>query len=208
MDDKAAAERIVGLYDDKAEGWIADRRRTLGQGGRGVGEAGWLDRFAAAVPPGGAVLDVGCGSGWPIAAALLGQGFRVTGVDSSPRLIAHARETLPAGDWRVGDMRDLDLDQRFDGLLAWHSLFHLTADDQRRALPRILAHGAERAAVMFSSGPGAGVAMGEWRGEPLHHASLDPGEYAGILADAGYVPDAFDTAEFDGAGRIWLARRV
>ena len=62
-----SADRIIGLYSDKAEGWIADRRRTLGTGGPGLTEAGWFERFTAALPPGGTVLDIRCGAGWPVA---------------------------------------------------------------------------------------------------------------------------------------------
>jgi ABC-type nitrate/sulfonate/bicarbonate transport system substrate-binding protein len=43
-----AASLIVGLYSDKAEGWIADRKRTLGADGPGLTEAGWFERFMAA----------------------------------------------------------------------------------------------------------------------------------------------------------------
>jgi 2-polyprenyl-3-methyl-5-hydroxy-6-metoxy-1,4-benzoquinol methylase len=57
------ADRILGLYDDKAEGWIADRGLALGGSGKSIDELEALERFCAALPPGAAVLDVGCGSG-------------------------------------------------------------------------------------------------------------------------------------------------
>lgn len=76
------ADRIIGPYDDKAEGWIADRGPALGGSGKSIDEAEALERFAAALPKGGTVLDVGCGSGWPWGAALLDRGFHVTGIDA------------------------------------------------------------------------------------------------------------------------------
>jgi ubiquinone/menaquinone biosynthesis C-methylase UbiE len=36
--------------------------------GRNLFERGWLDRFTALLPPGGSVLDIGCGSGEPMRA--------------------------------------------------------------------------------------------------------------------------------------------
>ncbi len=205
MSDPAA--RIVGLYDDRAEGWIADRGRAFGRGGRVLDEAAALERFVAALPPGARVLDVGCGSGWPWGAALLDRGFRVTGVDTSPNLIAHATATLPAGEWIVGDMRTLDLGRTFEGLLVWFSLFHLTPQDQRTTLARILAHASPKAALLMTAGWGeAGVSVGDWRGEPLYHASLDPEEYRAILGDHGFVVDA-SLSDLD-ATRVWLARRA
>lgn len=203
-----SARRIIGLYDDKAGAWI-DQRQALATDGPGVSEAVWLDRFMARLPAGGSVLDVGCGSGRPVAEALLSRGFRVTGIDSSPALIAHARATLPAGEWLVGDMRTLDLKRRFDGVLAWYSLFHLSQDDQRAALPRLLAHGADEAVMMVSTGPKDGEAIGTWQGEPLYHASLPPEGYRELFEGAGYRTEPFDPGDFEGVnGLVWIARRA
>lgn len=183
------AERIVGLYDEQAEGWIADRGRALGGPGKSLDEVAAVDRFVAALPPGASVLDVGCGSGWPIGAALLERGVRLTGVDASPRLIKHARETLPAADWRVDDMRTFDLGQVFDGIVVWHSLFHLTPEDQHLALERIVSHAAATSILLLTEGGEPGVSLGRWRGEPLYHASLGASAYRSILKAAGFALD-------------------
>lgn len=198
-----AADRIVGLYEDRAADWIRDRGAALFAGQGGLDEAKWLDRFVAALPPGASILDVGCGSGWPMGAALLERGFRVVGRDSSPALIAHARETLPAGVWEIADMRDPAPDDLFDGVLAWHSLFHLTPEAQRRVLPALARHVAEGGRLMFTSGPAHGETLGEWRGEPLYHGSLDPAAYRALLVEAGL------SVEGEGAETgVWLARRA
>jgi SAM-dependent methyltransferase len=46
------------------------------------------------------VLDVGCGPG-RLAQALIAEGFRATGIDASPAMIALAREAAPQGEFRV-----------------------------------------------------------------------------------------------------------
>jgi hypothetical protein len=104
-------------------------------------------------------------------------------------------------------MRDLDLGRRFAGLLAWDSLFHLRQADQRRMFDVFRRHAAPGAALMFTSGPAHGVAMGTYRGEPLYHASLDPAEYRSLLAAAGFAVVAH-VAEDPGCGgrTIWLAQ--
>jgi len=202
-----AAERIFGLYDDKADDWVADRGRTLGRGGAVLNEAAMLERFVAAMPPGGSVLDVGCGSGWPWGAALLDRKFRVTGVDASPRLVAHATRTLPAGEWIVGDMRTFDLRRTFDGLLVWYSLFHLTPDDQRTALARILAHAAPKATLLMTAGWGeAGVSVGQCRGEPRYHASLALADYETVLRQADFATE--HQPETPASSRVTLAQRA
>ncbi len=136
-------------------------------------EAHWLDRFIGLLPSRPAVLDIGCGSGEPLGCYLAELGCDLTGVDSAPEMIALCEARLPGQSWRVADMRSLSLGQVFDGILAWDSFFHLCPDDQRRMFAIFRAHSAARAALMFTSGPEYGVAMGSFEGEPLYHASLN-----------------------------------
>jgi SAM-dependent methyltransferase len=196
------AAQITGLYERHAQAYDRLRGRTLF-------ERSWLDRFTTLLPPGGTVLDLGCGMGEPIARHLIGQGFRVTGVDAAPSLIAVCRERFPDGDWHVADMRRLDLGRHFDGILAWDSFFHLTPDDQRQMFAVFRAHAAENAALMFTSGPAAGEAIGTFEGEPLYHASLDPAEYRALLGVSGFHEVAHVPDDPGCAGHtIWLARSV
>jgi len=193
-------DRIVGLYEDNAAAW--DRQR-----GRDLFEKPWLDRFLALLPPAPRVLDIGCGMGEPIAAYLIERGAQVTGVDSSPSLIALCTERFPEQRWVVEDMRRLELGERFDGILAWHSFFHLAPEDQEPMFPRFAAHAAPGAALMFTSGWGRGEAIGRWQGEPLYHGSLDTKEYAALLAANGFaVVDHRVRDPECGDATIWLAQ--
>ena len=193
-------ERIIGLYEDNAAAW--DDARAAGRL-----ETEWIDPFLALLPAGGTVLDLGCGSGRPVAEHMLSKGFRVTGVDSSLSLIGLCRARFPGEEWIVGDMRSLDLGRRFDGLLAWHSFFHLRFDDQRAMFPRFAAHAAPGAVLMFTSGPEHGEAIGEWQGEPLYHASLSQEEYRALLEANGFEMLSFRTGEPAGNGpSVWTAR--
>jgi len=195
-------DRIIGLYDETAAAWDEARR-----GGLAPTEIPHIDAFAAALPPGAAILDIGCGGGAPVAARLIAQGFAVIGIDSSPNLIALARERFPQAEWHVADMRSLRLGRRFDALLAWHSFFHLAAADQRAMFPIFAAHAAPGAMLMFTSGPEAGEAIGEWQGEPLYHASLAPEENRALLAENGFEVMSYTEGEPAGIGpTVWLAR--
>ena len=94
-----------------------------------------------------------------------------------------------------------------DGILAWDSFFHLRRDDQRAMFATFRAHTAPGAALMFTSGPRDGEAIGTFHGEPLYHASLVPDEYRALLDRHGFEVVAHK-AEDPGSGRhtIWLAR--
>lgn len=198
MNDPASdAAAIIPLYQRTASAWLTAR-------GTNLIEAEWLDLFTSRLVPGAAVLDLGCGGGAPIGAELLRRGYAVTGLDSAPSLIEHARTVLPGGTWLVGDMRRFVSPHRFGGIIAWHSFFHLHHDDQRAMIVRFAQLAVPGAAVMFTSGPEAGEAWGEWQGEPLYHASLSQEEYRERLTAAGF--SAIDYIEADPIGaNLWLA---
>lgn len=197
--DPSAAD-IPALYERHARAFDQDRGRTLF-------ERAWLDRFREVAGAGATVLDLGCGSGEPMAHYLISQGHPVTGVDSSPTLIGLARARLPHATWHVADMRALALGQRFGGILAWDSFFHLTQDDQRAMFAVFAAHAAPGAALMFTSGPKAGEAIGRYQGDALYHASLDAAEYTALLTRHGFtVMDHKAEDPACGGHTIWLAR--
>ncbi len=196
------SEQIVGLYERHALEWAGDRS----QPGRFM-EKGWLDRFTALIRPAGTILDLGCGFGKPMAAYLLAKGFRVCGVDSSPTMISLCRRNFPANEWIVADMRTLSLAQRFAGVMAWDSFFHLTHDDQRNMFPIFAAHAAPGAPLLFTSGPKHGEAIGTLRGEALFHASLDAQEYCTLLGASGFAVVDYRVEDPDCGGHtVWLAR--
>ena len=94
-----------------------------------------------------------------------------------------------------------------DGILAWDSFFHLCPDDQRRMFPIFRQHAASRAALMFTSGPAHGEAIGSYKGEPLYHASLDAAEYRALLNANGFDVAAHMVEDPDcGNHTIWLAQ--
>jgi trans-aconitate methyltransferase len=195
------ADRIIGHYERHAMAWDEDRSRGAWN------DKPWLDRFIAMLAKGASVLDLGCGSGNPVARHMAAQGLRITGVDSSPKLISLCRSRLPAHTWIVGDMRTLSLKQWFQGILAWDSFFHLTPADQRRMFDVFREHAAPCTALMFNAGPSHGEAIGSYRGDPLYHASLDPAEYATLLEGIGFKIVAQVVNDPQAGGRtVWLVR--
>ena len=198
----ANAERIVDLYQRHAGLWASARARE-----NEFYERAWLDRFSALLSAGATILDLGCGTGKPMAMHLHGRGFLVTGIDSSPAMVAMFQARLPDQPAWVADMRTLSLGQRFGGILAWDSFFHLNHEDQRRMFTVFQAHAAQRGALMFTSGPAHGEALGELGGEPLYHASLDAAEYRQRLGDAGFAVVATLAQDSACGGRtVWLAQ--
>ena len=201
---RTPSDDIIDVYERNAAAWDQDRQYR-----RPDGEARWIERFVGVADPGSELLDLGCGSGEPITPDLLRVGHAVVGVDSSRSLIALCRQRFPEQEWIVADMRRLDLGRRFGGVLAWHSLFHLTAEEQEQMFPILARHLLPGAPLLFTSGTRRDVTVGSWRGERLYHASLDTDEYETLLETNGFsITDHKADDVSCGGATVWLARRA
>nr|WP_206440506.1 class I SAM-dependent methyltransferase [Streptomyces scabichelini] len=75
--------------------------------------------------PTGVALDAACGTG-RLGALLAEHGHRVVGVDSSPDMLARARERVPTGEFRLGDLHRLPVaDDAVDVIVCSLALTHL-----------------------------------------------------------------------------------
>ncbi|TCB79919.1 class I SAM-dependent DNA methyltransferase [Acinetobacter sp. ANC 4173] len=202
MPNNHLSENIIELYQTYAREWVALR-------GEWLFEKVWLDRMLAMLPDQANVLDLGCGSGKPIASYFIEQGCTITGVDSAEAMLMMARENFPEQTWLQADMRQLNLEQKFDAILAWDSFFHLTQDDQRHMFAQFAVHAKQGAVLMFTSGPAHGEAIGELFGQALYHASLAPEEYRHLLAQYGFQVLKMVAEDPECTGHsVWLTRKV
>ena len=149
-------------------------------------EKPYLDQLISLIKPNGTLLDLGCGTGRPIAQFCIAQGLSVTGVDASQSLIAKARIHCPDLITIHQDMRTIDLQQKFDGIIAWHSFFHLPSDDQRAMFQTFKNHMNDGGILIFTSGPSAGEVWSDNGGQMLYHASLSQQEYQSLLVHHGF----------------------
>lgn len=97
------------------------------------------------------LLDVGCGPG---GAALLaaGRGARVVGLDAASGSVEVARERIPEGDFRVGDMERLPWpDSSFDAV-TWFNSLQFSGNPAAALLEgrRVLAPGGKLGLVIWA----------------------------------------------------------
>jgi SAM-dependent methyltransferase len=149
-----------------------------------------LNRLAEDVRDHGLVADLGCGPGH-VARYLHDQGVRMLGIDLSPRMIDSARQRSPDIEFRVGDMRALDLpDGALAGIVAFYSLIHIgefVMAATLRELRRVLAPGG-LLLVAFHIGEET-VHRDELWGHPvsLDFRFLMPSPMVARLIEAGFV---------------------
>jgi SAM-dependent methyltransferase len=149
-----------------------------------------LNRLAEDVREHGLVADLGCGPGH-VARYLHDQGVRMLGIDLSPRMIDSARRRSPDIEFRVGDMRALDLPAgALAGIVAFYSLIHIGEPEMGatlRELRRVLAPGG-LLLVAFHIGEET-VHRDELWGHPvsLDFRFLMPSPMVARLIEAGFV---------------------
>ena len=141
-----------------------------------------IERFAALVPPGAKVLDVGCGGGRDLL-ALRQTGLNPTGLEMAEKLASIARRHSGCRVV-VGDMRDPPFAERsFGGLWAAASLLHLKGDEMLPTLKRLRRLLKSGGAFFASLKMGTGS---ERSPDGRLFTYVMPGEWEALLAAAGF----------------------
>jgi len=170
-------------YDAIAARWD-DVRTRLADAERRI-----LDLLLHGVEPGARVLDLGCGTGRPIAEHLVARGFAVTGVDQSLQMLALARARLPDASWLASRIEDFAPPAAtFAAAIAWDSLFHVPREHHADVFARVrtsLRFGARFALTV------GGSAHPAFTDTMLDHTffydSHPPGDASALLRTAGFT---------------------
>ena len=199
---KRNKEKVYESYDEIVQ-WFDDARTKT------LMESEYLNLIVNSVPAGGSVLDLGCGTGEPIAKFFIDKGFKVIGIDGSNKMIELCKKRFPAEQWIVSDMREINLKQQFDVVLAWHSFFHLDHDSQRKMFKILGEHTKLGGILAFTSGEEEGEVWSDNGGQMLYHASLSTKEYEKLLRENSFKVLLHKIQDPDcGEATIWISRKL
>ncbi len=124
---------------DRSNGYEAAAKAYIaGRGTGGTVGAGVVRQWAEELPPGGSVLDLGCGTGVPISQVLIDRGLLVYGVDASASMIAAFRARFPGAPAEWNTVEDSTFFSRtFDGVVAWGLIFLLPPPAQALLIHKV-----------------------------------------------------------------------
>ncbi|HEY3561439.1 MAG TPA: class I SAM-dependent methyltransferase [Kribbella sp.] len=171
--------------------------------------ASWLEELTARLAPGSRVLDLGCGSGVPVARTLTTADHHVVGVDISEVQIARARELVPEAEFINADAMTLEFDPgSFDAVVSLYALIHLPLHEQPQLLARIAGWLRPGGCFLCTTGNTAWTGTeDDWLdgGAPMWWSHADAATYRGWIIEAGLTIDAesFVPEGEGGHGLFW-----
>jgi len=166
------------------------------------------------IRPGSDVLDLGCGAGVPMTAALA-EGRAVTGVDISATQLAMARHNVPGATFLLADMTALTFEPAsFDAVVAFYSVTHVPRDEQAELLGRI--HGWLRPGGLFLASMGADDEPGDvepdWLGVDMYFSHFGAKANRRLVENAGLVVErselAVEPEDRHDARFLWIVARA
>jgi cyclopropane fatty-acyl-phospholipid synthase-like methyltransferase len=197
-------------YDLIAEHWQADRRAS----GYLEHISPYLDRILEGLPEGARVLDLGCGTGDPIAKYFTERGFRVTGVDESEQMLKFARQTVPEAELIQADMVTVELADTFDAAVAWDSMFHVERKHHAaiyRKLANALGAGARLLLSVGGSAPAEDDSVegftSEMHGQTFYYSGFAPEVARKLIAAAGFEIELWEVDDPSSRGHIAVIAR-
>jgi len=167
-------------------------------------ELQYLHAVLEGLAPLSTILDLGCGTGRPIATTLADEGHSIVGVDASEAMLALFRQRLPGHRCIHGRIEHVELDDVFDAVICWDSLFHLPRQHWRGVLRKIYAWLKPCGTLLLSSG---GVVEGDYGfsdtmfGRVFYYDSLPPDILVQLLEDLGFRIAFSEMCELPGPGR-------
>jgi len=98
-----------------------------------------LEELAKLIPPKSTVLDLGCGTGLPVAKFFAERNYNVTGLDLADKMIRLARKNVSKAVFYRENIINADLSAAsFDLIVSFYCLFHLTKTQQKEIFHKIM----------------------------------------------------------------------
>ena len=175
---------ISTAYDNIAQQWCSARTTLLPK------ESEYLALLLDPLEPASTVLDLGCGTGHPIASHVASRGHHVVGVDGSEPMLELARSRLPGHRWMHDLMERVDFTETFDAVICWDSLFHLPRRHFAPVIAKIHRWLRGGGRLMVSSGGRAGDNGDGFTdtmfGHEFYYDSVSPNDMVTMIERTGF----------------------
>ena len=146
-----------------------------------------LKKFVNSLKPHDKVLDVGCGTGYPITKYLSDYGLEVTAIDNAHEMVKKAKKLkLSNVSFFEVDFFNFKPTDKYEGIVAFDSFFHFDKHRQPDIYPKIANMLKLNGYLLFTHGKEDGEITGEMFGEKFYYSSLATNKVVGLLESYGF----------------------
>jgi 2-polyprenyl-3-methyl-5-hydroxy-6-metoxy-1,4-benzoquinol methylase len=164
-----------------------------------------IDNFASLVCKNGMILDVGCGSGVPVAYTLSKKGFKVIGIDISEEMINLARKHVPKGVFLLQDMKSMDFDSNtFDGIISTYAIFHIPREQHLKLMKNFNTMMKKAGLLLVSMGSTEWEGKDKFHGAMMYWSHYDSQKNVDIVKKAGFIILKDQVIESRGEKHQWI----
>lgn len=187
-------------YDSIAGEWHAHRRQ--------FGEKKYVDSLLGRLKPGVEILDLGCGTGQPVAEYLVRNNFRVVGVDQSANMLAIARRVVPEAELIHADMCEMNLTGGFAAAICWDSMFHVGRTRHQGIFGKLSNLLAPGGWLLLSAGAtGHEGFTSEMFGHEFFYSGYEPEETLRLLRLVGFEIELCEEDDPSSLGHLAIIAR-
>ena len=162
-------------YNNIVNEWSNYRNKTINT---------CIKEFIELLPKQSKVLDIGCGTGQPIVEYLSKEGFYVTGIDISSKMIEVANKlNLPNTTFLEQDILEYVNEDKFDGIIAFDSIFHIEESKQKEVFKTISNLLKNEGYFIFTHGLEQGTIKGSMFNNEFIYSALSKEELLNTLKE-------------------------
>jgi 2-polyprenyl-3-methyl-5-hydroxy-6-metoxy-1,4-benzoquinol methylase len=147
----------------------------------------FITDVSSKIKPNGKILDIGCGTGYPIAKYFSDNGFSVIGIDISENMIKKAvAQKIKNATFYLCDFFEYNPTEKYDGIIGYDSFFHFPKEKQREIYLKISNWINIGGYLLFTHGNKDGEIEGNMFGERFYYSALDTKEVHRLLLEYGF----------------------
>jgi len=159
----------------------------------------------------GHLLDLGCGTGIPVAQFFVNKGWSVTGVDFSQKMLSIAKINVPKIKTVHSDIRTINFkDNQFNAITLVYSFFHIPQNQHKEVLHKIYQCLTTEGKVLITyatkeyTGSEEFDGYKEFMGQQLYYSHTSPNYFYNLLKETGFGIVLEEYQTISGETFLWL----
>lgn len=203
QEDYFSAEYLAKQYDKMAESYNDSRHL--------YDNSLQLEELDELVDPGNKVLDVGCGSGIPVAKYFVEHGCEVIGFDVSKEMIRLAMRNVPRGDFFQADVLAIELPSNtYNLVVSFYCVFHIEKSRQEEVFQKFYEALIPGGYSYFTLAGEKYTNEKEFQGTKrfgdclLPYAHFSEEKYREILTSTGFTIISMEELTIGGETLLWV----